>query len=121
MECKICSENNCLEAFVKNVTKCTNCGSLYNISTPHEEIPVITSRNNNLKLSVQKKVSKLIAQSYLAYLKKKTKLDFKKNPTKAIFLNLGGNDIGLIHLKTYLLELKENLGFPDLIEVLLSG
>jgi len=77
MECKICSENNCLEAFVKNVTKCTNCLSLYNMSALHEEIPVITSINNNLKLSVQKRVSKLIAQSYLAYLKKKTKLDFK--------------------------------------------
>ena len=77
MECKICNENNCLETFVKNVTKCTNCGSLYNISAPHEEIPVITSINNILKLSVQKKISKLIAQSYLAYLKKKTKVNFK--------------------------------------------
>ena len=77
MECKVCSENNCLEAFVKNVTKCTNCLSLYNMSALHEEIPVITSINNNLKLSVQKRVSKLIAQSYLAYLKKKTKVDFK--------------------------------------------
>ena len=77
MKCKICNENNCLEAFVKNVIKCTNCGSLYNMSTLHEEIPVITTINNKLKLSAQKKVSKLIAQSYLVYLKKKTKADFK--------------------------------------------
>ena len=77
MECKICNENNCLEAFVKNITKCTNCGSLYNMSAPHEEIPAITSKDNILKLSVQKKISKLIAQSYLTYLKKKTKVNFK--------------------------------------------
>ena len=77
MKCKICNENNCLEAFVKDVIKCTNCGSLYNMSTLNEEIPVITTINNKLKLSAQKKVSKLIAQSYLSHLKKKTKADFK--------------------------------------------
>ena len=77
MRCKICNENNCIEPFVKNVTKCTNCESLYNMSIQHEEIPVIASINNNLKLSAQKKISKLIAQSYLAYLKKKTKVNFK--------------------------------------------
>ena len=77
MKCKICNENDCLEAFVKNVIKCTNCGSLYNMSTLHEEIPVITTINNKLKLSAQKKVSKLIAKSYLSHLKKKTKTDFK--------------------------------------------
>ena len=77
MKCKICNENNCLEAFVKDVIKCTNCGSLYNMSTLHEEIPVIASINNNLKLSAQKRISKLIAQSYLVYLKKKIKVDFK--------------------------------------------
>ena len=77
MRCKICNENNCLEPFVKNVTKCTNCESLYNMSIQHEEIPVIASINNNLKLSAQKKISKLIAQSYLVYLKKKIKVDFK--------------------------------------------
>ena len=59
MRCKICNENNCLEPFVKNVTKCTNCESLYNMSIQHEEIPVIASINNNLKLSAQKKISKL--------------------------------------------------------------
>jgi 2-polyprenyl-3-methyl-5-hydroxy-6-metoxy-1,4-benzoquinol methylase len=77
MKCKICNENNCLEAFVKDVIKCTNCGSLYNMSTLYEEIPVITTINNKLKLSAQKKVSKLIAKSYLSHLKKKTKTDFK--------------------------------------------
>ena len=77
MRCKICNENNCLEPFVKNVTKCTNCESLYNMSIQHEEIPVIASINNNLKLSAQKRISKLIAQSYLVYLKKKIKVDFK--------------------------------------------
>ena len=77
MKCKICNENNCLEPFVKNITKCINCESLYDMSIQHEEIPVIASINNNLKLSVQKKISKLIAQSYLVYLKKKIKVDFK--------------------------------------------
>ena len=77
MKCNICNEDNYLEVFVKNVMECTNCGSIYDMSTLREEIPVITSINNNLKLSAQKKVSKLLAQSYLAYLKKKTKVDFK--------------------------------------------
>ena len=77
MKCKICDENNCLEEFTKDVIKCTNCGSLYSTSTLDEENPIISSVNNNLKLSAQKKISKLIAKSYLVYLKKKTRMNFK--------------------------------------------
>lgn len=77
MNCKICNECDCLENFLKNVTRCKNCGSLYEVTSTEKEIPIIASINNKTKLNVQKKISKLIAQSYLSYLKNKTGVNFR--------------------------------------------
>ena len=79
MKCDVCEENDCVESFGKNANKCLKCNSIYNISLQDDEIPAIVSGTNNLKLSAQRKNSKLVAQSYLKYLKEKTNLDFENS------------------------------------------
>ena len=77
MECKICEKNDIFENFVEDVIKCIKCNSIYYTGSQDNEIPTVVSVASNLRSAVQKKISQLVAQSYLQYLKKKTDVDFE--------------------------------------------
>lgn len=83
-KCKVCNENCSLESYVKNVARCSKCSSLFAINKTNEHYPQIVTNDNPIKLNLQKKFAKLIAESYFKHIKFKTGLSFKKG------LDIGG-------------------------------
>lgn len=83
-KCKVCNENYSLESYVKNVARCSKCSSIFTINKTNEQYPQIVTTDNLIKLNLQKKFAKLIAESYFKYIKFKTGLSFKKG------LDVGG-------------------------------
>jgi 2-polyprenyl-3-methyl-5-hydroxy-6-metoxy-1,4-benzoquinol methylase len=66
--CKLCYEENCISEYIKNVTICKKCNSIYS-NLDEDTFPSITSINNKIKVKVQKKLAKILAESYVKYLK----------------------------------------------------
>jgi 2-polyprenyl-3-methyl-5-hydroxy-6-metoxy-1,4-benzoquinol methylase len=66
--CKLCYEENCISEYVKNVTICKKCNSIY-ANLDEGVFPNITSINNSIKVKIQKKLAKILAESYVEYLK----------------------------------------------------
>jgi hypothetical protein len=66
--CKLCFEENCISEYTKNVIICKKCNSIYTNSDEHT-FPNITSVNNKIKIKVQKKLAKILAESYVEHLK----------------------------------------------------
>ena len=66
--CKLCFKENCISEYTKNVIICKNCNSIYANSDEHI-FPSITSVNNKIKIKVQKKIAKILAESYVEHLK----------------------------------------------------
>lgn len=76
-KCKICNEISALENYVRNSVRCSKCHSIFIKNNNIEQYPSITA-DNKAKLTLEKKFSKLIAESYLKYINSKTGLSFKK-------------------------------------------
>ena len=74
--CKICHEENCLSEYKKNVTLCKKCNSIYT-NLEQGTFPSITSLNSTIKIKMQKKISKIIAEAYLEYLRSNGELSFE--------------------------------------------
>tara|TARA_B110000014_G_C19980133_1_gene507515 strand:+ start:92 stop:889 length:798 start_codon:yes stop_codon:yes gene_type:complete len=74
--CKICHEENCLSEYKKNVILCKKCNSIYT-DLEHSTFPSIISLNSTIKIKMQKKISKIIAEAYVEYLKKNIGLSFE--------------------------------------------
>ena len=75
-DCKICHEDNCLEEYKRDVKRCIKCNSIY-ADFEHEKFPSITSLDNIIKVKMQKKISKIVAEAYVKYLKINGGLDFE--------------------------------------------
>lgn len=74
--CKICHEDNCLEEYKRDVKRCIKCNSIYE-DFEHEKFPNITALNNIIKVKMQKKISKIIAEAYVEYIKINGGLNFE--------------------------------------------
>ena len=66
--CKLCCKENCISDYVKNVIICKKCNSIY-ANLDEDTFPSITSINNKIKVKIQKKLAKILAESYVEYLK----------------------------------------------------
>ena len=66
--CRICNKENYLIQYKENVVLCKECKSIYT-DLEHGNFPSITSVESTMKVKLQKKISKIVAESYFEYLK----------------------------------------------------
>lgn len=76
-DCNICKTENCAMDFISDseVMSCTKCKSIFS-NNYKGSFPNITS-SSKFKLFFQKRFSQIVAENYMNYLKKNTKLQFK--------------------------------------------
>jgi len=75
-DCNLCYEDNCLEEYKKDVRLCKKCNSIFT-DFEHEKFPSITSLDSTIKVKMQKKISKIVAEAYVEYLKTNGGLRFE--------------------------------------------
>ncbi|WP_428324454.1 class I SAM-dependent methyltransferase [Nitrosopumilus sp.] len=76
MSCKLCNHTE-LEIFNGGkVFSCKNCKCLFVENVKENKHPQIAAKNK-MKINIQKKISKLLSQHYIEYLKKNTSFSFK--------------------------------------------
>ncbi len=74
--CKVCDRENCVSEYKKDVKQCTECNSIYT-NLEEGNFPSITTLDSTIKVKMQKKISKIVAESYFEYLRSNGGLDFE--------------------------------------------